>query len=323
MSENLPVHPSLLSGWDNLPPQEGLVQTGNAPLDEGKNIPECDARQESFTPRNDIDRISDLMAQENAILCGDALETLKTLPDERFACCITSPPYWQSDYSGKYYILGAEHDPNEYVTTLSRVFREVRRTLAPHGTLWLVLGDAYAPHDPHWWEMFTKKIDDEPFESRVIPRGFKPHDTMGMPWRVALALQNDGWYLRSDIIWSIPNYPLEANKDRPDRMHNYIFLLAKSERHLYNAHTIDTLSRRTVWEIPTELKTPIRYTVFPEPLVERCIRAGSKKDDVVLDPFFGSGTVGIVAKRLKRRYVGIEIDPKAVNVAGKRIRERG
>jgi len=323
MSENMPAHPSLIGEWENTPPWEDVSIPAITPTETEHNSTVRESQVLFFRPGNNIDRISDTLLNQNAILCGDAFEVLRTLPDEHFSCCITSPPYWQSDYSGKYHILGAEHDPNEYVTTLSRVFREVRRTLIPQGTLWLVLGDAYAPRDPHWWAMFTKKISDKSLESRAIPGGFKPHDTMGMPWRVALALQNDGWFLRSDIIWSIPNYPLEANKDRPDRIHNYIFLLAKSEHHLYNAHTIDTLSRRTVWEIPTELKTPIRYTVFPEPLVERCIRAGSKKDDVVLDPFFGSGTVGIVAKRLKRRYVGIEIDPKAVNVAGKRIRERG
>ncbi len=323
MSENLPAHPSLVGEWEHSPPWNNAVVPENQPIDQQNTISGCDLHGLVFSPGSSIDSISNIMVQENAILCGDAMEVLRKLPDEHFACCITSPPYWQSDYSGKYEILGAESDPNEYIKNLSRVFCEVRRTLTPQGTLWLVIGDAYAPHDPKWWEIYHRKTRDCSPDSQVVPNSFKPKDTIGMPWRVALALQHDGWYLRSDIIWSIPNYPFEVPNDRPARIHNYIFLFAKSEKHLYNAHTRDSLSQRTVWEIPTELKSPIRYTVFPEPLVERCMTGGSRKDDVVLDPFFGSGTVGIVAKRLKRRYVGIEIDPKTANVAGKRIRETG
>lgn len=323
MSEDLPAHPSLIGEWGNTPPWSEVLDSDKTSIDKSVNPLDCDARVSFLTPSNGIDRLSHILLQQNAILCGDAMEVLRTLPGEHFSCCITSPPYWHSLCSGKHPMLGAERDPNEYVSTLTQVFREVRRALIPAGTLWLVIGDAYAPFDPGWWEAYNKINQDESSNPLQLPGSFKPNDTMGMPWRVALALQNDGWYLRSDIIWSIPNHPLEANRDRPARIHNYIFLLAKSEKHLYNIHSLDTVSQRTVWEIPTILKSPIQYTVFPEQLVERCMRAGSKKDDVVLDPFFGSGTVGIVAKRLKRRFVGIEIDPKTANVAGKRIRETG
>jgi len=184
----------------------------------------------------------------------------------------------------------------------------------------LVIGDSYATDNPQWWEMYTKIALNESASRQALPNGFKANDTMGIPWRLAIELQNDGWYFKSDIIWSIPNYPIETSRDRPARIHNYVFLLAKSERHNFNNHSLETASRKTVWEIPTVLKSPIAYTVFPETLVERCMKAGSQKDDVVLDPFFGSGTVGIVAKRLKRRYVGIEIDPRTATLAGKRIR---
>jgi site-specific DNA-methyltransferase (adenine-specific) len=144
---------------------------------------------------------------------------------------------------------------------------------------------------------------------------------MGIPWRLAMELQNDGWYLRSDIVWSIPNHRSEPVKDRPARGHDYVFLFAKSEQYTYHGSNGQTTSKGTVWEIPTIRNSPIRYDVFPEPLVERCMQAGTHRDDVVLDPFFGSGTVGIVAKRLRRRYVGIDKDPSYVTLAGKRIRE--
>lgn len=323
MPEDLPAHPSLIGEWGTLPPWSEVLDPDTTSTDQGVYPHECDARVCYVSSRNGINQISHVMLQQNAILCGDATTVLRSLPDEHFACCITSPPYWHSVYSGKCQMLGAESNPNDYVNTLTQVFREVRRTLTPSGTLWLVLGDCYASDNPEWWEKFKNNDQSGSDKSQALPNGFKPNDAMGMPWRVAFALQNDGWYLRSDIIWAIPNYPLETHKDRPARIHNYIFLLAKSEKHLYNTHSVDMVTQRTVWEIPTILKSPIRYTVFPEALVERCMRAGSKKDDVVIDPFFGSGTVGIVAKRLKRRYVGIEIDPKTANVAAKRIRETG
>jgi site-specific DNA-methyltransferase (adenine-specific) len=161
----------------------------------------------------------------------------------------------------------------------------------------------------------------EPGSLHKIPEGFKSKDLMGIPWRLAMELQNDGWYLRSDIIWSIPNRRSEPVRDRPARGHDYVFLFAKSEQYEYHGPCGESSSHRTVWEIPTVLNPSINYAVFPEPLVERCMRAGSGNGDVVLDPFFGSGTVGIVAKRLKRRYVGIELNPDYVALAGKRIRE--
>jgi site-specific DNA-methyltransferase (cytosine-N4-specific) len=255
------------------------------------------------------------------VLCGDAHAVLRSLPDDYFACCITSPPYWDTRIAGRIDRLGGERDYRDYIGTLLEVFREVRRTLSPEGTLWLVIGDTYASDDNLWWKMYDGVPPEESGTGPVPPRGFKQKDLMGIPWRLAMELQDDGWYLRSDIVWSIPNYGTEPVRDRPTRTHDYVFLFSKSERYWYNGHGGESASRGTVWEIPAVLDPPINYAVFPEPLVERCMKAGSREDDVVLDPFFGSGTVGIVAKRLKRRCVGIEIDHEYADLARMRIGE--
>ncbi len=256
--------------------------------------------------------------QQCAVLCGDALSVLRDFPDDYFACCITSPPYWDTRISGRIDRLGGERDHREYIGTLLAVFQEVRRTLSPDGTLWLVIGDTYAGEDRSWWNMY---IPGESGERRRPPPGFKRKDLMGIPWRVAMELQDDGWFLRSDIVWSIPNHGIEPVMDRPTRTHDYVFLFSKSEHYSYRNQADEAAPPGTVWEIPTVTDPPINYAVFPEQLVERCMKAGSREGDTVLDPFFGSGTVGVVAKRLKRRCVGIELDPDYAHLAGRRIGE--
>jgi DNA modification methylase len=261
------------------------------------------------------------MMQSNAILCGDSLTVLRTLPDDFISCCITSPPYWDTRFSGFTDRLGYEEDYREYIEHLVQVFREVRRTLTPSGTLWLVIGDTYASDDEPWWAMCKEVPEKELKYPPALQQGFKNKDLIGIPWRLAMELQNDGWYLRSDIIWSIPNHRPEPVRDRPVRSHDYVFLFAKSEQYAYHGCIENSASRKTVWEIPMVTNPSINYAVFPEPLVARCMCAGSAKNEVVLDPFFGSGTVGIVATRLMRRYVGIELNPDYVTLAEKRIRE--
>jgi DNA modification methylase len=261
------------------------------------------------------------MMQPDTILCGDSQTVLRTLPDDYFACCITSPPYWDTRYSGYADRLGYEEDYRVYIRNLVQVFREVRRTLTPSGTLWLVMGDSYASDDPRWWAMCEGVPEKELKYPRPLPEGFKQKDLMGIPWRLAMELQKDGWYLRSDIVWAIPNHRPEPVRDRPSRSHDYVFLFAKSEQYAYYENSGETFIQRTIWDIPAVNNPPINYAVFPEALVARCMRAGSLKNDVILDPFFGSGTVGIIAKRLMRRYVGIELNPDYVALAGKRIRE--
>jgi site-specific DNA-methyltransferase (cytosine-N4-specific) len=276
---------------------------------------------EMAVPLTHVGQITHVLDRPHTVICGDAGAVLRTLPDDYFTCCITSPPYWDTRYSGRVKKLGAELDHRDYIRTLVSLFREVRRTLTPSGTFWLVIGDTYAGEDPKWWEQYHNNSPEDPGPRKDLQAGFKQKDLMGIPWRLAMALQEDGWYLRSDIVWSIPNWPREPVRDRPTRAHDYVFLFTKSEQYDYNSQDMKAAAGRTVWEFPTILNPPIGYAVFPEKLVERCLLAGSRKGDTVLDPFSGSGTVGTVAKRLKRRSVGIELDPNYVAVAEKRIRE--
>lgn len=319
-----PGHPTLTIDWDRISPDNGEV-TGHLTLPDQRfpgGHPEINPYQAASIKSNYIDILSRDLMQDGSILCGDALAVLRTLPEEQFACCITSPPYWDNRYSGRRKGLGHETDHRDYIKAMVQVFREVRRTLTPPGTLWLVIGDTYASDERRWWAQFNEFPPGDPFSDRKIPEGYKSKDLMGIPWRLALALQDDGWYFRSDIIWSIPNHGPEPVRDRPARGHEYVFLFAKSEKYAY--HGINSHSKQgTVWEIPRVPHPEIAYAVFPELLVERCMKAGSDKGEAVLDPFFGSGTVGVVAKRLKRRYTGIELDQEYVSIAGKRIRETG
>jgi site-specific DNA-methyltransferase (cytosine-N4-specific) len=315
------AHPTLIGQRDaTIPLQvDENEQKIHSTSDRIEILPSSNGNSVMKTVGSNITHISQVI-QSSAILCGDSQTVLRTLPNDFFSCCITSPPYWDTRYSGFADKLGCENDYREYIGNLVQVFREVRRTLKPSGTLWLVIGDTYASDDSRWWAMCKGKPEKELISPRSLPIGFKPKDLMGIPWRLAMELQNDGWYLRSDIVWSIPNYRYEPVRDRPARGHDYVFLFAKSEQYAYHGQEGETKTRRTVWEIPTVFNPSIRYAVFPEPLVERCMRAGSLRNEVVLDPFFGSGTVGIVAKRLVRRYVGIELNDEYVTLARKRIR---
>ncbi|MDD1718005.1 MAG: site-specific DNA-methyltransferase, partial [Methanoregulaceae archaeon] len=293
-------------------PGEGALRTDSGCPDPGEDI---HSRATDGKSRD----IAGIGGDPCTVLCGDARTVLRSLPDDSFACCITSPPYWDTRIAGRLDRLGGEWDHRDYIATLLQVFREVRRTLSPDGTLWLVIGDTYASDGRLWWKMYDGIPPEETGTGPVIiPRGFKHKDLMGIPWRVAMELQNDGWFLRSDIVWSIPNHLTEPVRDRPTRTHDYVFLFSKSERYSYNGNGGEPASGGTVWEIPAVLDPPIYYAVFPEPLVERCMMAGSREGDVVLDPFFGSGTVGIVAKRLNRKCVGIEIDSDYAELAWKR-----
>jgi site-specific DNA-methyltransferase (adenine-specific) len=318
-----PAHPTLIGEWETmLPCHEGKEdQLNHYNEDNSGVLPPIINNAAIKTHGSSINHISQVMMQPNTILCGDSLTVLRTLPNDFVSCCITSPPYWDTRYSGFADRLGYEEDYREYIKHLVQVFREVRRTLTTSGTLWLVIGDTYASDDELWWAMCKGVPEKELKYPPSLQQGFKNKDLIGIPWRLAMELQNDGWYLRSDIVWSIPNHRPEPVRDRPARSHDYVFLFAKSEQYAYHGRNEDTATRKTVWEIPTVINPTINYAVFPEPLVARCMRAGSVKNDVILDPFFGSGTVGIVAKRLMRRYVGIELNPDYVALAGKRIRE--
>jgi len=264
---------------------------------------------------------------DSLIICGDAKEELKKFPDNHFQCCITSPPYWGLRDYGIPHQIGGEPKLDDYVTNLVEVFREVRRTLSDDGTLWLNIGDSYTSGNRTWRDP-DKKNPARGMDYRPpTPSGLKSKDLIGVPWRLAFALQSDGWFLRSDIIWHKPNCQPESVKDRPTRSHEYLFLLTKSERYLYNYEDLMEPSkdrrglrnRRTVWSIKTEPFKYSHFAVFPEELIKPCILGGSNRGDMVLDPFFGSGTVGIVGLKLNRRFVGIELNPEFIEIARRRF----
>jgi DNA modification methylase len=275
----------------------------------------------------------------NFIICGDASAGLAQMPSGFVNVIVTSPPYWgQRDY-GVSSQLGTEDTPAAYVTRLVEILREARRVLRDDGTLWLNIGDKYA----------TKGL-------------------LGLPWRVALALIDDGWVLRSDVIWHKPNAMPSSVKTRPTTDHEYMFMLTKTTDYFFDADAIRephvTFSetskmkggrghfgkrggtpeagknggsqnlhdarwdqafhplgrnKRTVWNIPLSKFREAHFAVFPERLIEPCILSGSPRGGVVLDPFFGSGTSGLVALNNGRRFVGIELNPEYCEIAQRRL----
>ncbi len=274
--------------------------------------------------------------------CGDAREVLSGWPEDLVDCVVTSPPYFrQRNYEGHPEQVGLEASPREYVDRLVGVFRECRRVLKESGTLWLVIGDKY---------------DD----GRLL----------GMPWRVALAMVDDGWTLRADCIWHKPNAMPSSVKSRPTVDHEYIFFFTRSGDYYYNADAIRephvTFSessrmrggrrhfgqrggtpeagknggsnnlhdgrwdqafhplgrnKRTVWSIPLSKYRDAHFAVFPESLVETCLQAGCPEGGVVLDPFSGSGTTAVVARRLGRKYLGVDCAPEYCELARKRLED--
>jgi DNA modification methylase len=288
---------------------------------------------------------------------------------------VTSPPYWGlRDYGLGESGIGLERTPEEYVAQIVAVFREVWRVLRDDGMLWLNLGDCYAgsPVGSFNGGGFKDKsaqtggrdmsgVATSGTLDKLKGSGLKPKDLVGIPWRVAFALQADGWYLRSDIIWAKPNPMPESVRDRPTKAHEYVFLLTKSERYYFNqnavresyarlwdaskpngrtlgsgsTYTIDAgmptahkrqarpiapgLGRnlRSVWTIATQPYSGAHFATFPQEIPERCIKAGTKPGDVVLDPFCGSGTTVMVAQDLGR--VGIGLDLKYQELAAERI----
>ncbi len=276
------------------------------------------------------------------VFSGDIREVAPKLPEQWFQAIVTSPPYFgQRNYTDdrNQLEIGQEHELEQYVANLVQVFRLLRQRLRPDGLLWLNLGDSY--------------------------RG---KSLLGIPWRVALALQDDGWILRSDIIWYKPNAMPSSVKDRPTTDHEYVFMFARNPQYYYDADAIREphvtftekskmrggrshfgkidgtpeagknsgnsnlhhgrwdqafhplgRNRRTVWEIPLSKSREAHFAVYPEKLVELCILASTREQDYVLDPFTGSGTTGVVACRLHRKFVGVELVPEYQAMAQQRI----
>ena len=263
-----------------------------------------------------------LFSGDSVVIEGDAASALDHLPRESVQTTITSPPYWGlRDYSlpGQ---IGAEEDPAEYVEHVTTVLEAVGRVTKPSGTLWLNVGDSYTSGG-RTWRAPDKKNPVRAMSYRApTPEGLKPKDLVGIPWQLAFAAQRAGWYLRSDIIWHKPNCMPESVKDRPTRSHEYLFLFSKSEKYFYDPagdRGPNGRNLRTVWDIPTEPFHGPHFAVFPTALVERCLRLTTQTGDLVLDPFIGSGTVGVAALALGRRFAGIDLSPEYVQMCKTRI----
>lgn len=326
------------------------------------------------------------------VICADALVGLRQLPDASVDCCITSPPYFGLRDYGVAGQIGREATHQEYIGRLVGVFAEVGRVLKASGTLWLNLGDSYVATGGHADLLVNRRrvgtlgIGDRPEHEyrafRVRPAcALKPKDLMMIPARVAIALQDAGWYLRSDIIWHKPNPMPESVTDRPTKAHEYLFLLSRSERYFYDSEAIKETgtyagpngqqksphaqgfgrrtkdqeadrqdkqrghgrrhagfndrwdakerseqcsvmrNKRDVWTIATHPFPDAHFAVMPTALVEPCVLAGCPAAGTVLDPFAGSGTVGVVALRHDRSFIGIELNAEYATMARRRIEQ--
>lgn len=333
------------------------------------------------------------MMEVNVILHGDALTRLKELPDNSVHCCVTSPPYWGLRDYGVIGQLGMEKTPEEYISNMVAVFREVKRVLRNDGTLWVNIGDSYwggkGKSAQAWSTEHTDRETINGNQHQISGKGqtrpsdgkhksIKPKDLVGIPWMLAFALRSDGWYLRQDIIWSKPNPMPESVTDRCTKSHEYIFMLSKSSKYYYDAEAIKTeakestikrlsqdidnqkgstrvpgktngnmkaviktdkqrghsrkhagfnerwdnmssteqmsmgANKRSVWEVATKPFSEAHFATFPEELIVDCIKAGCPIDETILDPFFGAGTTGLVARKLGRNYIGIELNEKYI-----------
>lgn len=289
----------------------------------------------------------------NKIEFGDCRDTMRRWAAEgvRAQMCVTSPPYFGLRNYGHEGQLGLEQTPDQYVAAMVEVFRCVWDVLADGGTLWLNIGDSYARTGGTDRKVSAsakvgstrntmEQIGDR---TQRAPTGLKDKDLIGIPWRLAFALQADGWYLRQDIIWHKPNPMPESVRDRCTKAHEYVFLLSKSERYFFDgeamredavkgaagstfntgktaAHQMGRSSaaervedgkrnRRSVWTVATRPYKGAHFATFPPALIEPCILAGSRPGDIVLDPFMGSGTTAAVALQHGRQYLGCELNP--------------
>jgi DNA modification methylase len=303
--------------------------------------------------------------ETNRYVIGDCREILRSVPDETFQCCVTSPPYWmQRDYQHPDQ-MGLEGSPEEWVAALVDVFREVRRTLRKDGSVYLNVGDGFAGNagggqgksGQRATRTFTAKT-----RSKRSP-GLKPKDMIGLPWMLAFSLRADGWWLRSEIVWAKANPVPESVTDRPTKSHEKVFLLSKSAKYFYDqlavrepvsggAHgrgdgvnpksraaaigskqnpsfsaavsgLVEERNMRDVWALASEPYAGAHFATMPKELARRCILAGSAPGSCVLDPFLGSGTVGLVAESLDRRCFGCELNPGYAPLIAQRTAQVG
>ena len=305
----------------------------------------------------------------NYTLIGDVRDKLKELPDKSIQMCVTSPPYWAlRNYDDQEKQLGLEKTPEEFIKNLVDVFAEVHRVLRDDGTLWLNLGDTYSSQ--RWAKKGSFTTDAQPINNfKDTHRAIAPEKTtdlppkslVGIPWKVAIALQEWGWILRQDIIWAKKNCMPESVKDRFTKNHEYIFLFSKQPKYFFNQvlepvkqvsierakspmkhRTISTKgvkydlsdnpnrvvradgmkNKRSVWNMRTASYKEAHFAVFPPELAETCIKAGSDEGDIVLDCFMGSGTTAMVAQDLFRKWIGVELNPEYEKLIRKRTAQQ-
>ena len=298
----------------------------------------------------------------DTILYGDCRETLCGFLPNSARMCVTSPPYYGlRDYGGEDNQIGQEQSPEEYIQQLVEVFRQVKNVLTDDGTLWLNIGDSYYNYSPGKGQALVQQtvsnnkqdLPDKCAKRANKLEGLKEKDLIGIPWMLAFALRNDGWYLRQDIIWHKPNPMPESVKDRCTKSHEYIFLLSKNKKYYYDNESIKepakdwgtrdrtkgkyhnegtglqphsgltksypTKNKRSVWSITNKPYKGSHFATFPPDLIEPCIKAGSQPNDIILDPFMGSGTTAMVAKSLGRDYIGCELHENYQPLIHKRI----
>jgi DNA modification methylase len=310
----------------------------------------------------------------NSIEIGDCRDTMRRWASEgvKAQMCVTSPPYFGLRDYGHTGQIGLEPTPEAYIAAMVEVFRCVRDVLADDGTLWLNLGDSYGAVGGDTYAGFNKRWNGTGgagskqdatlagVTDRKIATGLKPKNLLGIPWRVALELQADGWILRQDIIWHKPNPMPESVRDRCTKAHEYVFLLSKSERYFFDSDAIkepETMkpqrrltprksnpdakvhgmpiyrqaegstgggmrNRRSVWTVATQPYSGAHFATFPPALIEPCILAGSRPADIVLDPFMGSGTTAQVAQQLGRQYIGCELNPQYLSLQSERTAQQ-
>ena len=262
------------------------------------------------------------------LIHGDARKALDLLPSESVHTVVTSPPYWSLRDYGASGQIGRDDELYVYLDRLVRTFRKVRRALRPDGTLWLNIGDSYTSGNRR------NRAPDRKNPARAMavrpptPKGLKPKDLIGVPWRVALALQKDGWWLRSEIIWYKPNAHPESVRDRPTKAHETLFLFSKGPSYYYDVDAVkgpNARRLRSVWRIPTHpqpggsISGPAHPAVMPFELAQRCLRLTARKGGVVLDPYAGSGTTLRAARDARCRWVGIEIKRSFVDLIESRL----
>ena len=301
--------------------------SGRADASAGQPDNRTSSGSKNFRLIRATDKPVDTLSQ-SVLIQGDAKDALRLLPHESIQTVITSPPYWSlRDYDFDQQ-TGCDETLEDYIGGIVKTFDEVRRILKKDGTVWLNIGDAYtsgnrryrAPDRKHWARAMSVRPP--------TPDGLKPKDLIGLPWRLAFALQDVGWWLRSEIIWNKPNAYPESVRDRPTKAHEAVFLLSKSQDYYYDIDAVRGINSRrlrTIWDIPTDPQkrnngdADSHPAVMPVALAQRCVQITSRSGDFVLDPYAGSGTTLLAAQTLGRQWAGIELKPTFIDLIERRL----